>query len=430
MKDNNLYRTNLDRIAWRMQNKQFFKQVTSLLAARHAYNHTLWSYGIKHDDVATVNQFLQHAPQYLDRCGLYLVSPLVKIDPVTRKSYQHLEYKPLVNARAHQLSRRRQILNAQLHSQYHRLMKVLSYQRELNSNDQMAVTYYMLLQDRVSEALESFSKVNTRDIDTKLHYDYFTAYLSFFKDDQQIARDISERYADYPVVRWREAFASVRSQLDEFEGNEAKVVDDENREQQQTKLANSEPSFDFKVEAKKVSIDYQNLTKVKVNYYLMDIELLFSRNPFVQQYSGQFSLITPNESGLIDLPKDKVNVTFDLPADLHNENVLVEVVGAGQTKAQAYYSNSLSLQIVENFGQVRVLNDKTRAPIPKTYVKVYAKMGNGEVKFYKDGYTDIRGRFDYASLSTNELDNVQRFAILIMSETGGAVVREASPPKR
>jgi hypothetical protein len=123
-------------------------------------------------------------------------------------------------------------------------------------------------------------------------------------------------------------------------------------------------------------------------------------------------------------------LSFDLPKSLHNENVLVEIVGAGQTKTQAYYSNSLSLQVIENFGQVRVLNEKTRAPMPKTYVKVYAKMANGKVQFYKDGYTDIRGRFDYASLSTNELDNVQRFALLVMSETGGAVVREAAPPKR
>jgi len=430
LKKNNLHRTKLDRIAWRMQDKPFFSKVISLLTARHAYNHTLWSYGIKHDQVTAVNQYLQHAPSYLNRCGLYLVSPLVKIDPVARKTYQHLEYKPLVNARAHQLGRERQILNAQFHAQYHRHMKVLSYRRELDSVDQMAVTYYMLLQDRVEDAMNSYSKVNSRDLATQLHYDYFSAYLSFFKEDQQIARDISERYSDYPVDRWREAFASVRSQLDELDGNDAEVIDEENLGQQQTKLATTEPNFEFKVENKQISIDFQNLADVKVNYYLMDIELLFSRNPFVQRYSGQFSLITPNDSAEVALPEDKPSLSFDLPKSLHNENVLVEIVGAGQTKTQAYYSNSLSLQVIENFGQVRVLNEKTRAPMPKTYVKVYAKMANGKVQFYKDGYTDIRGRFDYASLSTNELDYVQRFALLVMSETGGAVVREAAPPKR
>ncbi|MEZ6081537.1 MAG: hypothetical protein R3C56_39470 [Pirellulaceae bacterium] len=32
-----------------------------------------------------------------------------------------------------------------------------------------------------------------------------------------------------------------------------------------------------------VSLRYRNLDAVQVNYYLMDIELLFSRNPFVSQ---------------------------------------------------------------------------------------------------------------------------------------------------
>jgi hypothetical protein len=57
-------------------------------------------------------------------------------------------------------------------------------------------------------------------------------------------------------------------------------------------------------------------------------------------------------------------------------------------------------------------------------------MKDGGVQFYRDGYTDLRGRFDYTSLSTNEIDNVDRFAILIMTDSDGAIVREAAPPLR
>ena len=57
-------------------------------------------------------------------------------------------------------------------------------------------------------------------------------------------------------------------------------------------------------------------------------------------------------------------------------------------------------------------------------------MPNGSIRFYKDGYTDLRGRFDYASLSTNDLDQVERFALLVMSNDQGAVVREVAPPAR
>ena len=56
-------------------------------------------------------------------------------------------------------------------------------------------------------------------------------------------------------------------------------------------------------------------------------------------------------------------------------------------------------------------------------------MQNGSVRFYKDGYTDLRGRFDYGSLSTGGIDQVRKFSILVMSDTHGALVREADPPQ-
>ena len=109
---------------------------------------------------------------------------------------------------------------------------------------------------------------------------------------------------------------------------------------------------------------------------------------------------------------------------------MVELVADGIHKSQGYYPHSLGLQLTENYGQIRVAHEKSGKPLAKVYVKVYARMKGGEVKFYKDGYTDLRGRFDYTSLNTNELDHVERFALLIMSDTHGALIREAAPPKR
>ena len=52
------------------------------------------------------------------------------------------------------------------------------------------------------------------------------------------------------------------------------------------------------------------------------------------------------------------------------------------------------------------------------------------VKFFKDGYTDLRGKFDYISLNTNELDNVRKISLLIMSKDSGSLVREVRPPQQ
>ena len=57
-------------------------------------------------------------------------------------------------------------------------------------------------------------------------------------------------------------------------------------------------------------------------------------------------------------------------------------------------------------------------------------MRGGAVAFYKDGYTDLRGRLDYATLSTDDLDRVERFALLVVHDQAGATVLEAEPPPR
>jgi len=162
----------------------------------------------------------------------------------------------------------------------------------------------------------------------------------------------------------------------------------------------------------------------------MDIELMFSTNPFVQEHGETFLYIHPNRTQVVELPVNESSLEFTLPEELHNRNVLVEISAAGQTKTQTYYSNSLTVQTSERYGQLRVAHHNTQQTLAKVYVKVYARMKDGKIRFYKDGYTDIRGRFDYTSLNTNELDFVQQFSFLILSDDHGAVIRAAYPPKR
>jgi hypothetical protein len=439
LREHNVQQLNLDKIAFRMADRGFFESALALLAERRAYNNTLWSYAVKHNEPPRIKEFLQYADGFVQQTGDYLDSELVVIDPVIRKTYQHLDYRPLINARAHALGQRRKILNDRFYNQYHALLKTLTYRPSLDDDEKMSVTAYMLLQDRVPEAIEFFGGVDADKLASRLQYDYFTAYLDFYSDDPQAAPAIAAKYADYPVDRWRNLFASVRSQLAELQGQAVELVVEDDRAQQQAVLAANEPTFTFKVENEKIALAYRNVKAVQVNYYKMDIELLFSRNPFVQEFAGQFSHIMPNAAETIELPADKQAFTIPLPESLHASNVLVEIRAAGKTQSQPYFANSLDLQLSENHGQLQVADtsakskengEKSLKPLPKTYVKVYARMKDGEVKFYKDGYTDLRGKFDYASLSTNDLDNVDRFALLVLHDQQGAIVREASPPGR
>ncbi len=162
----------------------------------------------------------------------------------------------------------------------------------------------------------------------------------------------------------------------------------------------------------------------------MDIELLFSRNPFVTDDADHFGYIRPSETETVDLPAGGSVHTVDLPEQYRSSNLMIEVTAGGIRKTQTYYANSLDVQIMGDYGHLQVAHDLTRKPLPMTYVKVYARMRGGDVRFFKDGYTDLRGRFDFVSLSTDELDNVEKFAILVLNEEHGAVIREAGAPKR
>jgi len=88
------------------------------------------------------------------------------------------------------------------------------------------------------------------------------------------------------------------------------------------------------------------------------------------------------------------------------------------------------VRVIESYGQVLVTGTADGRPVRKAYVKVYARMDHGRVAFYKDGFTDIRGRFDDASSSAADASGVRRFSILVPADGAGATVREADPPPR
>jgi hypothetical protein len=162
----------------------------------------------------------------------------------------------------------------------------------------------------------------------------------------------------------------------------------------------------------------------------MDVELLFSRNPFVQKHSARFAHIMPNATQSLELPDKSNKLTTALPEAFHNRNVLVEISADGKTRSQAYFANSISVNFSEDYGQLQVRHTDTGKALSKVYVKVFGRSSGGTVRFYKDGYTDLRGRFDYASLSGDEMGGVDRFSVLILSDEHGATVREATPPAR
>jgi hypothetical protein len=95
-----------------------------------------------------------------------------------------------------------------------------------------------------------------------------------------------------------------------------------------------------------------------------------------------------------------------------------------------YFPFYLTHHLNTEFGILRLINPQTNKPVPKIYMKTFAKYKNGTTSFYKDGFTDIRGSFDYVSLNRDKIDDIEKFRILIISNDFGSKIIETDPPQK
>ncbi|MBA3455955.1 MAG: hypothetical protein H0T42_22850 [Deltaproteobacteria bacterium] len=422
----NLAAIDLTRIAWRMRERSPYATLIAVLEQRHAFDETLWGYALQHVDKPRIRVYLRSLAERLLGAGPVL--DMVGLDAEDLGAYEHLEYSPLVNARAHRLGAKLRILNDGLAAQYTRFLDLLAHRRAPTPEDLLAATAYLLAQDRIEDGLRTLERVVPDGLADRMQYDYLVAYAACVTAELPRAREVASKWREHPVDRWRNRFGALLAMLDEIQGAAPAIVDARSREQQHAELAAKQPAFDLALDRDGIVIRSQHVGALELRFFEMDIELLFSRQPFVQSDVSRFSFIEPgHREQLAQLPPE-LRVAW--PATLRGKNVVVEAVGVGMRVAKVHYANDLSVNVSHQVGQLRVSRASDHAALPATYVKVYARKQGGQVAFYKDGYTDLRGWFDYSTLSTNDLDHVERFAILVCSDQAGAAILEASPPAR
>ena len=171
---------------------------------------------------------------------------------------------------------------------------------------------------------------------------------------------------------------------------------------------------------------------MQIHYYFVDVELMYSRNPFLGQSRSGAAVIEPNAKKTIEVETKPTweRLEWKIPEEFKNRNLILEVVSGGIVRSVPIYSSSLTVNLSVPVGRLQVLKGSDKHPMEGAYVKVYAKQPNGSVRFYKDGYTDLRGVFDYASLSTDEWKTVTRYSILVLHPDYGAWIQECDPPTR
>ena len=424
----NLAAIDLVRIAWRLRDRAAYDRILGELERRRAYDETLWAYSILHRDAPRMRVWLRALADRLLGAGPVL--DMLGVDAEQLGSYEHLELAPLINARAHRLGHKLRILNDGLAAQYRRFLELVAHRPAPTDEDLLAAAHYMLAQDRADETFALLRRVRRDALADVMQHDYLAAFAACLAGDTTAARELASRWREHPVDRWRNRFGALVAMLDEVSGADAgpRVTDPRSREQQHAELAAKQPTFDLAVDRDGIVVHAQHVKSLELRFFEMDVELLFSRQPFVQSDVSRFSFIEPGHREVLASPGAEQRVPW--PQTLRGKNVVVEAVGAGQRKAKVHYANDLVTTLANQVGQIRVQRASDRGALASTYVKVYARKRGGSVAFYKDGYTDLRGWFDYASLSTTDLDHVERFAILVASDSAGASILEASPPVR
>ncbi|KAF1795169.1 hypothetical protein GQ600_5331 [Phytophthora cactorum] len=371
----------------------------------------------------------------------------------------------------------KRILNSEARQYFGDLCQRLGTHTRMDGQHLLVMAYYMVLFDRNEDAIKIFSRLQScsgsDDVQLKatVHYAYLAAFLDFFRsNDQQgpmfaVARQVVTSYVTYPQPRWRQRFKRIQAFLEEYDAFEKQslrqhqgmeMIDDAMEGDQKNREAaagtrGSQIKLEASVGEGAVVLLSQCIGQCELAFYPIDVELMFSTEPFntfsdSAASASSILLVEPRQQLSVNLntiPTDTsmAKTVVQIPDELNGAQMMVrirELPSSRLVKSVAppiniilpYFNSSLKVDIMTQCGILQVLRDSL--PVRSCYVKVYAKVssvgGRTKTEFYKDGYTDLLGKFDYVGINGDLISSVEKFSILISHDKFGARVEQAEPP--
>jgi hypothetical protein len=426
----------LDALAWRLRDRAAYDAILTALEERCRFDDVLWGYALLHGDAPRGLQLLQHR-RFVDATEPDVGPAFAEaelMDDEDLATYEHLEFAPLISARAHALRGRNHILNEGLARQYREFLQLVAHRARPTAADRIAAVHYLLATDRIDDGARLFASVDRGLCGSAMQYDYMAAYLAICSSDITLAQRLVQPWLGCHVPRWARRFTAVAQLCNELlnpaaadSALESPSTRGPDRTAQLAALANAQPVCAIETQRDGVVVVAQNLTQIELRFFAIDAELLFSKQPFAQADVARFAFVEPTLAVTVALTSPRQLVAW--PSAVAGRNVVVEVRGPGISMVRSHYANDLAVTVTHSAGRLRVVRSADNTPRAAAYVKAYGRGANG-VAFYKDGYTDLRGWFDYASLSTDDLDRTSEFAILVVDDECGAAVVSAQPPLR
>ena len=448
----NTEQVDLNSIVWVCKESQSaYLRLIEILKKKGVFVQSIWRYSIYYGHESTFKELVESTTDKFLQKYQYLKLPY----GIEKKSFEIMEYDPLVNPRAHSLSTGKDekgfssIRNTAFRETYARFLAYCAEKIHLSVDDLVAMNGYWIAMDRVRDALDLNRKIKRDfcqdgDQPVSIQFDYICAYLSIYEEmpEFKTARKLVSIYRKYPDLSWRERFLAIEHQLQEFDQGqlpEKKQKEDyivkiqDNREQaEKTEYLQVEKIRSEKDHTKwAIQLTHKNVSGITIKFFKIDIELLFSKDPFMENKNGGICSVAPNHELKFRVTKADFfkKAVIEVPSSLSTENLIVQVSSKDKQESVELYNSDLRVHLLDNYGLVRVLDNRDR-DLHTCYVKCYAKSA-GVVSFHKDGYTDFRGIFDYCSTnsSADRLANIETFSLLVSHPDYGSTLTSAKPPK-
>jgi len=408
----NLKTLDLKLILWRLKNPGFFQKTTEILRERLYYSGEIASYALFHADTSALRDTIENSPQ-LRKAGEWFDSTLLKIRPAEHNGWEAFEFDPLVNPRAHRFADKERLTHPEALKHFESFLDILSWKPSLSAEDQLALTAHLLLQDRIDEALTRFDAINPADLTSRMAYDYMRSVVMFHRSQPEEAKAIAQRYPDLPQGLWKDRFAKVIAQADEIVALRIPRKPEEVRPKEEA------PSLDLALAADgKLMVKRHKVDKTLLQLFSVDLEVMFSKDPFLTGDGAVLPGIRANETREVTLTAEETSV--ELPENFRKGNVLVSAKSGATKVLKVLDSRALETIRQPEERTLQVHDSAGRLPLPQCYVKVYVEGRNGEATFHKDGYTDLRGKFDYLSHTGSEIGEIRRISVLISHPEKGA----------
>jgi hypothetical protein len=283
----------------------------------------------------------------------------------TRGWYEHLEYAPLINARAHQLGkRRRTILNDALAAQYRGFLEWWPTAPRRRDDDLLAAAHYLICLDRVDDALAR-SPASPREGATARCSTPTSRPTPPAAGRPRGRARIAAAVARPPGrSRWRVRAAALRRCSTRPKGgpsapgSAAPAVDPDSREQRWPTSPPASPRSSSSPSP--ASSSCSTTTSPACDAPLLphgSRAAVLAPAVRAGRRRALQSFIEPGE--VIDLSvvfagagRTPVAIPPSLAA---SANLVIEAVAAGLRRAVAHYAHDLAIELAHQYGQIRVL---------------------------------------------------------------------------